>query len=299
MTLPSDKQERKQTPLFSGVLDYFPDALAAVAQVSFIGNEQHNPGQPLHWAKHKSTDHADCLLRHLMEAELLDDDGSLHAAKVAWRGLALCQMIIEAKRAGMSLSYYIQKIKSDSDIVLLPSLSGVFTQEDYNAAESGTRSCLDGPTSFEKEEENLEDLFATVYIAGPMTGYPLFNFPAFDAAKEMLETNFFNVISPADLDREAGFEPDADHVFTEEQLAEVIQRDLDAIMTLKASRGDAIALLPGWEKSKGACAEFMLARWKNLRILDGITGRDYDLNEINWTAMIVSFVEWYRNREEV
>lgn len=89
--LPSDAKERKAVPMCTGVLDYFPDALAAVAEVSRVGNDQHNPGQPLHWDKSKSTDHADCLLRHLSERGLFDEDGQRHSAKVAWRALALLQ----------------------------------------------------------------------------------------------------------------------------------------------------------------------------------------------------------------
>ncbi len=89
--LPKDAQARKDMPIVRGVLDYFPDAIAAVAEVSRIGNEQHNPGEPMHWAKEKSTDEADSLVRHLMERGTLDSDGIRHSAKVAWRGLALLQ----------------------------------------------------------------------------------------------------------------------------------------------------------------------------------------------------------------
>jgi hypothetical protein len=100
MTLPKDAQERKDTPVVSGVLDYFPDALAEVARVSKVGNDQHNPGQPLHWAKEKSTDEADALVRHLMERGTLDTDGTRHSAKVAWRALALLQRELEAEAKG-------------------------------------------------------------------------------------------------------------------------------------------------------------------------------------------------------
>lgn len=99
MTLPTDKQERKRTPIASGVVDYFPDALAAIAQVSWVGNEQHNPGQPLHWDRSKSTDEADALLRHFIQRGTLDDDGTRHSAKVAWRALALLQKEIEHEKA--------------------------------------------------------------------------------------------------------------------------------------------------------------------------------------------------------
>jgi hypothetical protein len=98
-TLPTEPKARKAIPLVSGLLDYFPAALAAVAEVSRIGNEQHNPGQPLHWARGKSSDHADSLLRHLIERGTLDNDGISHTAKVAWRALALLQEELEAQGA--------------------------------------------------------------------------------------------------------------------------------------------------------------------------------------------------------
>lgn len=98
--LPTDPAERKGIPVMSGVLDYFPAALAEVAKVSKAGNDQHNPGQPLHWARGKSTDQADTLLRHLMERGTIDSDGMRHSAKVAWRALALLQT--ELEEAGLA-----------------------------------------------------------------------------------------------------------------------------------------------------------------------------------------------------
>lgn len=95
MGLPDDYSERKALPIATGVFDYFPDALAEVARVSKIGNDQHNPGEPLHWSKDKSNDHPDALLRHLMQRGTVDTDGTRHSAKVAWRALALLQTEIE------------------------------------------------------------------------------------------------------------------------------------------------------------------------------------------------------------
>lgn len=96
--LPQGAAERKALPICTGVLDYFPDALAAVAHCSKVGNDQHNPGQPLHWAKEKSTDEADALVRHLVQRGTWDKDGVRHSAKVAWRALALLQREIDAER---------------------------------------------------------------------------------------------------------------------------------------------------------------------------------------------------------
>ncbi len=95
MMLPTDAQARKDTPITTGVLDYFPRALAAIARVSKAGNDQHNPGQPLHWAREKSTDHADCIARHLLERGTVDNDGQRHSAKLAWRALALLETELE------------------------------------------------------------------------------------------------------------------------------------------------------------------------------------------------------------
>lgn len=94
-SLPHDAKARKASPIAEGVLWYFPNALAAVAAVSKAGNDQHNPGQPMHHSRNKSSDHADCILRHLIDAGTVDSDGMRHTAKVAWRALALLQEELE------------------------------------------------------------------------------------------------------------------------------------------------------------------------------------------------------------
>jgi len=87
--LPEDAAERKKFPLYRGLMMYFPDALLAVARVSFEGNFQHNPGTPLHWDRAKSTDEPDAMLRHVLEGD---------REKVAWRALAWLQKGIEEER---------------------------------------------------------------------------------------------------------------------------------------------------------------------------------------------------------
>jgi hypothetical protein len=94
--LPKDAAERKDIPVCTGVIDYFPLALLEIARVSKAGNDQHNPGGRLHWARGKSADHADCIVRHLIQRGTRDSDGHRHLAKVAWRALALLQEEIEA-----------------------------------------------------------------------------------------------------------------------------------------------------------------------------------------------------------
>jgi hypothetical protein len=100
VTLPTDPKARKEIPLVTGCIDYFPDALAAVAALSKVANNQHNPGEPLYWSREKSTDHADCIIRHLIERGTIDDDKMRHSAKLAWRALALLQEEIEAEIGG-------------------------------------------------------------------------------------------------------------------------------------------------------------------------------------------------------
>ena len=90
--------ERKQTPIYSGVIKYFPNAIKAVAQCSFIGNDQHNPGTPLHWDRAKSGDELDACMRHLTDhasGDKMDDDGILHLTKCAWRLLAMLEKTLE------------------------------------------------------------------------------------------------------------------------------------------------------------------------------------------------------------
>lgn len=93
--LPTSAAQRKGIPVYSGFLAYFPKAVAAVAKLSKIGNDQHNPGAPLHWDRSKSGDELDALCRHLLEAECIDSDDTPHDVKVAWRAMANLQKNIE------------------------------------------------------------------------------------------------------------------------------------------------------------------------------------------------------------
>jgi hypothetical protein len=108
-----------------------------------------------------------------------------------------------------------------------------------------------------------------IYIAGPMRGVPWFNFLAFNRAKEVLQEQGWEVISPADMDIEEGFNPftlppgwDWNVVPDDFSFDDAVQRDLDAI-----AQCDAIYMLDGWEKSKGAKAELAVAQWRGLEVL--------------------------------
>lgn len=100
--LPQDPNLRKMAPMVRGLLDYFPAALFEVAAHSYASNEKHNPGQPIHWSREKSSDHADCIMRHLVERGGFDSEGRRHSAALAWRALALLQEELEREGAKTS-----------------------------------------------------------------------------------------------------------------------------------------------------------------------------------------------------
>ena len=96
-TEPTRAEDRKSTPVYSGVLKYFPNALKEVSKCSLAGQKQHNQGDELYWDKNKSNDNEDALVRHLIDhsSNPLDDDGVLHLAKVAWRALASLEIYLD------------------------------------------------------------------------------------------------------------------------------------------------------------------------------------------------------------
>ena len=65
--LPTDAKARKTYPMYSGCILYFPHALAAVAHLSYLGNQQHHPDKPRHWDMDKSADELDALIRHIID----------------------------------------------------------------------------------------------------------------------------------------------------------------------------------------------------------------------------------------
>lgn len=106
--LPEDSDERKKWPVATFLREYFPDAICYLSHLSWVANEQHNPGEPMHWARNKSTDQANTMMRHFMEGDALDEDNMLHAGKVAWRALARLQDLLEAL-------YDVEEDESDDD----------------------------------------------------------------------------------------------------------------------------------------------------------------------------------------
>ena len=107
-SLPEDDAVRGEYPMSDGCLDYFPNALAEVARVSKFGNDKHNPGQPMHWSRWNSTDHANKIIRHLIDRGRIDSNGMRHSAYVAWRALAMLQEELEQEGAPLSRASKVQ-----------------------------------------------------------------------------------------------------------------------------------------------------------------------------------------------
>lgn len=107
----------------------------------------------------------------------------------------------------------------------------------------------------------------SLYLSGPMTGYPRFNYDAFEDATDRLRKAGYTVYSPHELDedlgfREEGFDPDVPDSFTPEMRRMAMRHDLFVITTF----ADAVAVLPGWSQSKGARLEVEVAGAIGLRV---------------------------------
>ena len=96
-TMETDAAKRKATPIYTGFVAYFPDAIAEVARLSKAGNDQHNPGAPLHWDRSKSGDELDALMRHLVDNA--EDESIEHLRAVAWRAMAKLQKACEKQNS--------------------------------------------------------------------------------------------------------------------------------------------------------------------------------------------------------
>lgn len=101
-----------------------------------------------------------------------------------------------------------------------------------------------------------------LYVAGPMSGLPDLNFPAFHAAAAKLRASGYDVVNPAEIN----VDPSAGWV-------ECLRKDIAQLVTC-----DGIALLPGWEKSKGAALECHIATALQMKVI---------------------YVDYFANRQEV
>jgi hypothetical protein len=95
VSIPEDQNLRNEYPMSSGLLDYFPNALAEVSRLSYLATQQHHPGEKMHWDRSKSTDHLNKIVRHCIDAGKLDDKGLRHSTMLAWRALANLQEELE------------------------------------------------------------------------------------------------------------------------------------------------------------------------------------------------------------
>lgn len=107
-----------------------------------------------------------------------------------------------------------------------------------------------------------------LYLAGPMRGYPLYNFPAFDAGAAALRAMGHAVISPAELDRATGFDEHSTDPLPDNFVEEAMRRDVEALLHV-----DGVAFLPGWARSTGA--RFELAVAQQLGLLTFTLGSDW------------------------
>jgi len=246
-----------------GLIDYFPNALAEVAHVSFVGNQQHNPGQELHWSRGKSDDHADCVIRHIIERGSIDDDGIRHSAKAAWRALAMLQIELEqaepAKQGPVAVNCGPTFCDSRVHAIYNGLKANNCPADVAELITKGTSVC-EGPADAARP---------IVYVAGPMRGYEHFNFPAFDKARDAMLDKSFHVISPADIDRAcSGNDADDPTKIDVTDQTRFVFRDFYAIYFLAKfnhTGSNGIVLLDNWFKSVGATAEFNLAKWLGLK----------------------------------
>lgn len=305
--LTTDPQARKAQPVARGVLDYFPDAIAAVAHVSFVGNQQHNPGQPMHWAREKSKDHADCIARHLIERGYIDSDNLRHTAKLAWRALALLQLELEEDPKTQKLVDKPESVVYNNEPT--PEFTGLqpttyVFPETGDSLEDSTRKIVRAGVRRSMMEagcrpdiaKSISDSFTfpknsiaadhVVYLSGPMRSIEKFNFPLFDRQRDFLvDEKGWIVVSPADIDRHSGeANPSLD---TPQE--NYVYRDFHSIFVLRPSGErvtDGLAMLPGWEKSRGAMAEFFLALWLNMPIFNAVTGEYLDYSQVDGGALL-------------
>lgn len=114
------------------------------------------------------------------------------------------------------------------------------------------------------------------YLAGAMRGHPNLNFPAFNEAEKFLNSDGWEVINPAAVDWEhdeswTTNDPnvaDENYEITTADCRRVVRRDVNYLLSLRRENNDALIMLPGWETSIGATAEYQIALWLKLPIFE-------------------------------
>lgn len=264
--LPTDSKTRKSTPITTGVLDYFPDAIAAVARVSKAGNDKHNPGQPMHWSRDKSTDHLDCIGRHLTEHGHFDPEtGELHDAALAWRALANLQVTIEAMRA--QASHTVVKsttpqapiqvgwgVPVRAEEVNKPAAVSSFTATAYDRTMSqkhmdrAAEAFNAAVQSFTATPIQYKNPFTYFYLATPYTKFPAGHEAAFQMAARLtarLMLNGVKVFSPI-----AHSHPIARFMAPERVTDHDMWMAMDEPL-MNAASGMIVVTAESWEASKG------------------------------------------------
>jgi hypothetical protein len=119
-----------------------------------------------------------------------------------------------------------------------------------------------------------------VYVCGPMRGLPEFNFPAFFEAEAKLKAMGHEVVNPARLDRDEGF--DETFEYDEDSLRLLLPGFIIRNVT-ELIGCDAVCLLDGWERSGGVKFELAVAAYMGLRVVGleyGIVYRDCSVSQI-------------------
>lgn len=259
-----------------------PHANMREGMIFALGAEKY---EPRNWEKGMPI--SECLAsaqRHIDQWKRGDTDED-HLAQARWNLGAIIHYEEEIKAGRMDPEIDdMPKYAQQWSLRVEPGGMACWVRGDDTASDGVNRGAGEyGPwvTGYEDGYEyGCDEDKPTVYIAGPMRGVPFYNFPAFDVARNLWEDEGYNVISPADLDRKAGFDPiDNPGQDWNEDKGEVIKRDILAILeTLKPNTADAIALLPGWEASKGAAVEVALGQFLGLGFVDAETGGPLEVN---------------------
>jgi hypothetical protein len=121
-----------------------------------------------------------------------------------------------------------------------------------------------------------------IYLCGPMRGYPKLNFPAFMRAAKRLRKMGHEVFNPAEADLKEGLNPLKRGELAIKPLAHYLAHDLRQVCL-----SEAVAVLPGWDRSQGARIEVWVAKALDIPVLDAGTLRPIDGNVLEEANRIV------------
>jgi nucleoside 2-deoxyribosyltransferase len=107
-----------------------------------------------------------------------------------------------------------------------------------------------------KESQSIQAYYMKIYLAGPMRGYPRYNFDLFEKSTQEIESKGVTVMSPHRIDLSMGFNPDLPIEDQDFKMEDAVLRDIQAII-----EADAVYFLPRWPHSVGARAEYAVAKW--------------------------------------